>query len=77
MEKKKYQSEISLYIADKMKKRLKEIGMSQNRFINQVEFGNRPTLVRIINGYSSSITTVQKYLNAVGLELKVVPKEYE
>lgn len=77
MELKKGQSEIGLYIADKMNKRLKEIGLSKNRFVDQFEYGNRPTLWRIFKGYNSSIVTVQRYLNAMGLELKVVPKEYE
>lgn len=61
-------------IAKAMKNRLKELGLSQLRFIEQFPYGNRPTLRRILLGYSASTATVDKYLGAMGLEFKIVKK---
>lgn len=64
-------------IAEIFKERLKELGISQYRFINDyAETVNRPTLTRVLRGYgSSSISTIAHYADLLGLEIKLVKKD--
>ena len=72
-----FKNDMAEYVADIFKKRLRELGLSQTRFVSEyAEFTNRPTLYRILRGHgSTSISTVAHYANLLGLEIKIVKKE--
>lgn len=76
---KKFQNDFPKYVAQVFKERLKELGLSQYRFINDnVEFANRPTLTRILRGDGgSNIATVAHYADMLGLEIIIRPKQKE
>lgn len=72
-----FKNDTARYVADVFKRRLRELGLSQTRFVSEyAEFTNRPTLYRILraNG-STSLSTVAHYANLLGLEIKIVKKE--
>lgn len=73
----KFKNDFPDYVAQTFKDRIKELGLSQNRFVNMyAEFTNRPTLQRILRGEgSASMATVAHYANLLGLEIKFVKKE--
>lgn len=72
-----FKNGVAKYVAEVFKSRLRELGLTQSRFISEyAEFTNRPTLYRILhaNG-STSMSTVAHYANLLGLEIKIVKKE--
>lgn len=71
-----FKNDAAEYVADVFKKRLRELGLSQTRFISEyAEFTNRPTLYRILRANAAtSISTVAHYANLLGLEIKIVKK---
>lgn len=72
-----FKNNAAQYVADVFKKRLRELGLSQTRFVSEyAEFTNRPTLSRLLKGYTgTSISTIAHYANLLGLEIKIVKKE--
>lgn len=74
---KKFKNDFPDYVAKVFKERLKEMGLSQNRFVNtHVEFANRPTLTRILRGDGgSNIATVAHYADMLGLEIIIRKKQ--
>lgn len=75
----RFQNDFPKYVAQAFKERLKEIGMSQYKFINEhTESANRPTLTRILRGDGgSNIATVAHYADMLGLEIIIRPKQKE
>lgn len=75
----KFKNDFADYVAQTFNKRLKELGLSKFRFINENnEFSNRPTLTRILRGDGgSNITTVAHYAEMLGLEIIIRPKQTE
>lgn len=71
-----FQNDFSRYVAETFNHRLKELGLSKNRFVNtHIEFTNRPTLMRILRGEGgANINTVAHYADLLGLEIIIRPK---
>ena len=74
-----FKNDFPKYVASVFKARLKELGLSQYRFVNErTEYANRPTLTRILRGDgSSSISTIAHYADMLGMEIIIRPKEQD
>lgn len=74
---KKFENGFAKYIAEKFKERLKELGMTQYKFVNsQPDYTNHPTLRRILKGEGgSNIETIAHYADLLGLELIIRKKQ--
>lgn len=72
-----FESDFHKYVSRVFKSRLKELGISANRFIyDNADYANRPTLQRILAGRgSSNINTVAHYAGLLGLEFVLRDKE--
>lgn len=63
-------------IATAIRNRLDELGISQTMFLNSnsIKSINRPTFSKVIRGEGSTqYRTLKAYLNALGLEIRIVP----
>lgn len=67
------------YVSKVFKARLKELGLSQNRCVEEIaDFSTRPTLRRIIRGHgSTNINTLAYFCEKLGLEIIIRPKEQD
>lgn len=64
------------YVARVIRDRLQELGITQTQFLNSNAFRsiNKPTFNKVIRGEGSTqYRTVNAYLNALGLEIQIVP----
>lgn len=73
----KFKNDFPDYVAKAFKKRLKEKGLSQYRFVNEhTECTNRPTLMNILRGANgTNISTLAHYADLLGLEIIIRPKQ--
>lgn len=63
-------------VAKAIRDRLQELGITQTQFLNSNAFRsiNKPTFYRVIQGEGSTqYRTVNAYLNALGLEIQIIP----
>lgn len=74
----KFNNTFNEYVATVFKDRMKELGISGNRFVEEnADFSTRPTLRRILSGKrgGSNINTIAHYADLLGLELIIRPKQ--
>ena len=79
METKKEKHDIQKYVADVIKTRLAELGMTQYRFVkDNPDVVNALTLHNMLNcKYAPYLITVSEYCDRLGLEIIIRPKQDE